>query len=247
MLIAALLACSSGPSPDPSAQHGPELGVPEPAAMAPAGDGRYAASHVVIAHIGAARSTATRSEADAKARAIEIWHRLTDGESLDELARRYSDGPSAPRGGAIGVYQAGTLMPEFEQAIAGVEVGEVTRPFHTAFGWHVARRDPVIEAEARHILVTWRGAERSNQRRSKAAARTLIEAAQARLRAGEPFGVVAREVGEDATAAQGGDLGIVAPGQLIPDFETVLFSLKPGEQSEIVETPYGFHLIERVK
>lgn len=246
MLLVALLACSGGPAPD-GAQLDPAARTPEPAAMSPATEDRYAASHVLIAYDGAARSTARRSESEAKTRAIEIWQRLVGGEPLDELARRYSDGPSAPRGGSLGVYRPGTMMPEFEQAVAAVREGQYTRPFHTAFGWHVARRDPVVEARARHILVSWRGAVRSGQTRTKAAARAIIEQAEARLEAGERFEVVATEVGEDATAPRGGDLGVVAPGQLVPAFETALFELQAGQRSAIVETQYGFHLIERIR
>lgn len=242
MLLVALVACSAGLTQSESEQ----AQVPDSAAMAEPVEDRYAAAHVLISHQGAVRAVSERTEAEAKARASEIWQRVLDGEPLDELARRYSEGPSAPRGGAIGVYRPGTMMPAFERAVAAVAEGEVTRPFKTAFGWHVARRETVVEARARHILVTWRGAVRSARRRTKSQARDIIEQAQTRLGSGEAFEDVARDLGDDVTAPRGGDLGVVAPGQLVPAFEKALFALSPGERSSIVETAYGFHIIERV-
>ena len=253
LLLVAPLACTlfeaSPPSPVEEKEESPAARLPEPAATTEPTAERYAASHVVVAHVGAARvpDGVTRSEEEAHQRAVDIWRRLEEGESIEELAVRYSDGPSAPRKGRIGVYPPGTMMPEFEAAVAAVGEGQVTRPFKTAFGWHVARRDAVVEAEARHILVGWKGAVRSASRRSKEQARAVIERAAARLAAGEAFEVVAKEVGEDATAPRGGDLGVVARGQLIPSFDDALFALSAGEQSGIVETPYGFHLIERLR
>ena len=239
---------SSIPGLDGADPPPPAPPAPPPPAPAPPTEARYAASHVLIASDGAPEPPATpRSEAEAKRLADEVWERLEAGEELEALARELSDAPSAPRGGRIGVYQTGTMMPAFEAAVAGVEPGAHTRPFHTPFGWHVARRDAVIEAEARHLLISWRGASRSTSTRSKAQALERIEAARARLEAGEELEALARELSEDATAPQGGALGLIAPGQLFPSFEDALFALDPGEHSDVVETPYGFHLIERIR
>ncbi len=222
---------------------------PPPAAEAEPTESRYAASHILVAYAGATRAPAsvTRPQEEAEARAEELWTLLEAGADFAGLARTRSDGPSAQRGGAIGVYRPGTMMPRFERVVAALEVGAYSRPFETAFGWHIARRDAVVEAEARHILVTWKGAVRSTQTRSKAQARAKIEAIEARLQGGEDFATVAREVGEDATAARGGDLGVVAKGQLVPAFEQAMFGLAPGQRSAIVETAYGYHLIERIR
>lgn len=67
-----------------------------------------------------------------------------------------------------------------------------------------------------------------------------------RAKAGEDFAKLAREVSEDpANAAQGGDLGFVAPGDLVPAFEQAAFALKKGEVSpEPVRTPFGYHAIK---
>jgi peptidyl-prolyl cis-trans isomerase SurA len=208
---------------------------------------KYAATHVLVAWKGAVRAPATaeRTEKQARALAESLRQRARAGEDFEALAREYSDGPSAPRGGRLGVYLTGTMVPEFEAAVASVEVGEIGPLARTPFGWHVVRRDAVVEAEFAHIVVSWKGAWRSGAERSREEARARIEDAHRMLSTGAHFADVAREYSDDATASVGGDLGTVAPGQMIPAFEDAAFALEPGQLSEVVETPYGFHLILR--
>jgi peptidyl-prolyl cis-trans isomerase SurA len=85
---------------------------------------------------------------------------------------------------------------------------------------------------------------------AKLAAQERAEQVLSRLRAGEDFAQVAREVSDDlATRESGGDLGWVRQGQLLPEFEDVLFRMRPGQVSNIVETSVGYHIIklERVR
>jgi peptidyl-prolyl cis-trans isomerase SurA len=58
------------------------------------------------------------------------------------------------------------------------------------------------------------------------------------------FEELARLFSNDGSANKGGDLGWLFPGDAVPEFEAAMASLKPGEVSGVVETPYGFHLIE---
>ncbi|CAN5127248.1 peptidylprolyl isomerase [soil metagenome] len=66
-----------------------------------------------------------------------------------------------------------------------------------------------------------------------------------RIEGGEDFAVVAEELSIDGSAAQGGDLGLVAPGQTVPEFEEALFAAEEGEVVGPVESEFGFHVIER--
>jgi peptidyl-prolyl cis-trans isomerase D len=78
-------------------------------------------------------------------------------------------------------------------------------------------------------------------------ARAKVEDVIKRARAGEDFAKLAREVSEDkASAAQGGDLGFVGPGELVAPFEQAAFALKKGEVSEPVRTPFGYHAIRAI-
>lgn len=250
-LAAVWLACSGL-----RADEGPPVEVPAPpdpipsagedaAPLAEPNEPRYAATHVLISWAGAPRSAATRTEAEAEAIARTVHEEALQGSDLESLARTYSDGPSAARGGKLGVYSTGTMVPDFERAVASVEVGAIAPLVRSPFGWHVARRDAVMEARAAHILVSWDGAWRSKQTRSRADARTRIEEAGRALASGRSFADVAAQFSDGPSASRGGDLGRVAPGQFLPPFEAALFALSPGAVSEVVETEYGFHLILR--
>lgn len=70
-----------------------------------------------------------------------------------------------------------------------------------------------------------------------------IKAIEARIKAGEDFATVAMEMGQDGTAAQGGDLGWFSREQMVPAFANAAFALKAGEISSPVRSPFGFHLI----
>ncbi|MBT3222610.1 MAG: hypothetical protein HN348_26340, partial [Proteobacteria bacterium] len=161
---------------------------------------RYAASHILIAHRHAvnAPQSAARSKAEALELAESIHQRIIGGEPLEELAKEHSDGPSGPRGGNLGVYQTGTMVPSFESAVASVSIGEIGPIAETPFGFHIVRRDGIVEFEVSHILVRFTGAWRSNVTRTKEEARTIANSARARIVAGEPFADVAGEISEDS-------------------------------------------------
>lgn len=79
----------------------------------------------------------------------------------------------------------------------------------------------------------------------KKAARAKAEAALARVRKGEEFAAVAREVSEDpGSGPRGGDLGVFGRGQMVPPFEQAAFALPAGHFSGLVETSFGFHIIK---
>jgi peptidyl-prolyl cis-trans isomerase SurA len=66
-----------------------------------------------------------------------------------------------------------------------------------------------------------------------------------KILAGEDFGALARTISDDpATSDRGGDLGFIRRGQLVPEFEVVAFGLEIGETSEVIETVFGYHIIQ---
>jgi peptidyl-prolyl cis-trans isomerase C len=97
------------------------------------------------------------------------------------------------------------------------------------------------EVHARHILI--RAPE--GDAKASAAAKAKIEAIIARLKKGEDFATVAKEVTEDPSGkANGGDLGYFTKDQMVPQFSKVAFELKKGEISGPVQTQFGWHVIK---
>lgn len=81
-----------------------------------------------------------RTRAEALSLGQELTQRIRDGEALGDLARQHSDCPSRMRGGDLGTFKRGQMVKLFEQAVLRLEVGEVSDPVHTEFGFHVIQR-----------------------------------------------------------------------------------------------------------
>jgi peptidyl-prolyl cis-trans isomerase D len=108
---------------------------------------------------------------------------------------------------------------------------------------HRAEFEKPKRLKTAHILVRvppTGGSEAENKSKAK------VEEAIRRAKAGEDFGKLAKELSEDtATAPQGGDLGFVGKGEMVPQFEEAVFALKKGEMSpQPVRTPFGYHAIK---
>jgi NIMA-interacting peptidyl-prolyl cis-trans isomerase 1 len=101
----------------------------------------------------------------------------------------------------------------------------------------------------RHILVAYEGAERADPKlhRSREEAQRRAATLLSRLQAGEDFARVAREASDDpASSAAGGQLDTFGRGRMQAAFETAAFALAVGARSGVVESPFGFHILERL-
>lgn len=96
------------------------------------------------------------------------------------------------------------------------------------------------QVRVRHILLTWKPLGKQDDR---AALREQMADILKKARDGEDFAELARKYSEDSTAKDSGDVGFFHRGQMVPSFEAAAFMLKPGEISDIVETPYGVHIL----
>jgi len=76
-------------------------------------------------------------DATAKQQLEDALEKIAGGEDFGELAKLLSDGPTAPVGGELGWSDPGSFVPEFEQTIDALEIGEISEPFRSPFGWHI--------------------------------------------------------------------------------------------------------------
>jgi parvulin-like peptidyl-prolyl isomerase len=103
---------------------------------------------------------------------------------------------------------------------------------------------------AQHILVAYKSAKRAPKgvTRSKADAKARAAEALAKIKAGTPFEDAVKEYSDDAGSAERlGSVGKFHRDDMDPAFSGAAFALRPGQVSDVVETPFGFHVIKRTQ
>lgn len=98
------------------------------------------ASHILLMYAGSARSTATRSKAEAAQQIEELKTKIDGGADFAALAREHSDCPSSAKGGDLGQFGRGQMVPAFENAAFGMNVGDTSGVVETDFGYHLIQR-----------------------------------------------------------------------------------------------------------
>jgi peptidyl-prolyl cis-trans isomerase SurA len=188
--------------------------------------------------------------ANLRAKAERVLQRARAGEDFARLAREFSDSPgAAASGGQVGLRNAERYPPLFVQATEALAEGGVSDVVRSGAGFHVIkviekRRGGVpgihvVQSHARHILL------RPGPQLSEAAARQRLADFKKRIEAGQAdFAQLAREFSQDASAANGGDLGWANPGLFVPEFEDAMNALAPGQLAEPLISRFGVHLIQ---
>ncbi len=74
-------------------------------------------------------------------KAENIKKQIDNGKSFEKLAKEASEGPSAENGGDLGFFGKGDMVKPFERKAFSLEVGEVSGPVKTEFGWHLIRKE----------------------------------------------------------------------------------------------------------
>ena len=96
------------------------------------------------------------------------------------------------------------------------------------------------QVAARHIIFTTEGVEESE----RAALQEELEEIRQEIEDGADFGEMAREHSQGPSAPNGGDLGTFGRGQMVPEFEQAAFELEVGELSQVIETQFGYHILQ---
>jgi peptidyl-prolyl cis-trans isomerase SurA len=189
------------------------------------------------------------------ARANELMRQLSTGADFAKAAATYSDATDALEGGAIGWRNPNRLPPLFSEALGKLTPGQVTPVMRSTTGFHILKLNEtrsaaeaapeqaiVQQTRVRHILL------KVSPTMTAADAKTKLDELRERITAKTAtFEELARQFSADGSASKGGDLGWLYPGDVVPEFESAMNKLELGQLSEVVETPYGFHLMEVVE
>jgi peptidyl-prolyl cis-trans isomerase SurA len=185
-----------------------------------------------------------------RVRALQALSELRRGTDFAKVAATYSDAPDAMQGGSLGWRPAGRLPTLFLEALERMQAGDVSDILRSPNGFHMVkllekrgRAAPagVQQTNVRHILL------RAREGLSESEARERLRRLRERIVTGTDFAEIAKLHSEDASAQKGGDLGWVAPGDTVPEFERAMNDLKEGEVSEPIQTPFGWHLVQVVQ
>lgn len=255
-------------APAPAAEPAPAPAQPQVKIVA---NGPVALSDILI-HVpdGATPETVARL----RQKAEDLLARIRKGADFASLAAANSDGPNALQGGQLGVRPLEGWPDLFVNAVRNLMPGQVTGVLRAANGFHIVKVTAramertaapvqqqqqvppgiqqldsipsdapgtveITQTHARHILI------KTSAVMTDAEARQKLEEIRQRIVSGQAtFGEMARQYSQDSTASEGGDLGWLSPGQTVPAFEQAMNKLKPGQISQPIASPFGWHLIE---
>ncbi|MBC8024035.1 MAG: peptidylprolyl isomerase [Burkholderiales bacterium] len=180
-------------------------------------------------------------------RALLALSELRRGSNFAQVAATYSDAPDALQGGNLGWRPSARLPALFLETLEKLNPGDVSDILRSPNGFHVvkllekrgkAAATGVQQTHVRHILL------RAREGLSSAEARERLARLRERIVGGADFAEMAKQQSEDSSATKGGDLGWVAPGDTVQEFERVMNALRDKEVSQPIQTPFGWHLVQ---
>ena len=188
-------------------------------------------------------------------RLVALKGRIDKGEDFASVARGKmgSEDPSAVKnGGDLGYFTAFQMVYPFEEKAYNTNVGEISEPFRTRFGYHILKvtdkRDARGTIDAAHLMIS---VKEDEAEKNISIAKAKIDEIYGLLKNGENFEELTKKYSDDpSTSDKGGVLPSFGTGtttRMVPEFENAAFSLKNnGDISEPIKTQYGYHIIKRI-
>jgi peptidyl-prolyl cis-trans isomerase SurA len=208
------------------------------------GDSEYQLAHILV--LVPEQASADQIEVKRR-RAEEALRAIKNGSEFAQVAAGFSDASDALRGGNLG-WRAGARLPTvFADQVRTMKAGEVSPVLRSASGFHIVKlidkrgrneTTVVDQTHARHILI------KVNELVSEADAKVKIDRLKDRLDSGAKFEEIAKLNSEDGSAAKGGDLGWINPGDTVGEFQDAMNKLALNQVSAPVRTPFGWHIIQ---
>lgn len=182
----------------------------------------------------------------------DIKNRLNAGEDFNLVAQKYSEDPSVKdNNGDLGYFSAFRMVYPFESTAYTTNVGDVSKPFKTRFGYHIVKvidkRDNKGEVTIAHIMIL-KPTTKDSQLDAKA--KQTIDDIYQKIQQGERFENLAQQFSEDKSSApKGGVLQRFGSGQLSSEeFENVAFSLQNKDDiSKPFQSQFGWHIVKLIE
>ena len=204
----------------------------------------YQVSHILVSLPSGATE---RERAEGRKKVEAALARLKEGEDFRQVAIATSDAQDALDGGDLGWRKLSELPSLIADVVRDFQAGQTSEVVTSPSGFHIIRlaglRNAAVtmveQTRARHILVS------PNQLTTDEEALEKAKQLRARLEAGEDFTALAKAHSDDrGSAMQGGDLGWISPGQMVPEFEEMMNSLAKDELSVPFRSEFGWHVMQ---
>ena len=208
---------------------------------------KYFLGHILIAvPEGASAATIQAEEAEA----LSVIEQLRGGADFKQMAVSVSDGANALQGGELGWRTLNQVPTLFVDVVKAMSKGDISDPIRSPGGFHILKlldstgidSHMITETKVRHILI------KTNELINDQEAQKRLQSIAGRIADGDDFAVLAKANSDDTgSALNGGELGWVTPGYLVPPFEKAMTGLEVDELSEPVQTQFGWHLIQVIE
>lgn len=181
-------------------------------------------------------------------RAEKALSQLQGGSDFAQVAAGVSDAKDALQGGSLGWRPADRISTLFLNVLQKMRPGEISPILRSPNGFHIlklvdkrSKEAPIVltQTHVRHILI--KTSEILPETEAKA---RLLDIRKSIVEGGGDFAAQAKRYSDDGSAAQGGDLGWISPGDTVPEFESAMNAMKIGEVSGAIQTGFGWHLIQ---
>lgn len=197
---------------------------------------------VKLSHILLEIKTSPETLDSLKSRAERIRGLAQQGQDFADLARRYSEDPTAQQGGDLGLFGRGDMIPKFEETAFSLAPGQISDVIRTEFGYHIIKVEDKTDdrVHARHILILIRPSQQDSLRTEQ-----LADSLYQQLQQGADFSELAKQFSDDQDSKKmGGELGWYPVDQMTPEFRHGLENLQVGEVSRPLKSPSGIHILK---
>ncbi len=184
------------------------------------------------------KTTIDFKTADGKEKLKEVKSKVIDQLKNDEVARQLI----AKNKITVSQKDINDQIKQITDSAGGADkVKDVLAKY---YGWTLDDLKLKVKFQlAKQKLQEKIGSDETLNAQYKAKAKDVLD----KVKAGGDFGDLAKQYSEDSSAANGGDLGFLPKGQTVPEFETAMFALQPGQVSDLVKTKYGYHIIKVIE